>query len=88
MTDVSITPEDRERLAKTKFKEWADEWFKEVGPAAFNAWLEEVRKTAGGGQQQQQQQQQGNQPNQQQQQPQPQRRRSLLDIALSDTFGF
>jgi len=86
MTDVSITPEDREKLAKSKFKEWADEWFKDVGPAAFAAWLEEARK-----QQPQPGQSTPSQPQQpgDPQPPQPaQRRRSLLDIALSDTFGF
>lgn len=80
---MQITPEDRERLAKGKFKEWFDELFdskieeavkKHVGPTA-----KAVQKAADGSA--------GGQQQQQQDDP-PVRRRSLLETCLSDTFGF
>lgn len=79
-----ITPEDRERLAKSKFSEWFDEIFEE----RFTNAVKKMSEAAGTGEQQGQQN--GNpapEPGQQQQQ-QPQRRRSLLETCLSDTFGF
>lgn len=80
---MQITPEDRERLAKGKFKEWFDELFdskieeavkKHVGSTAKTAASKGTESDGGG----QQQQQQDSAP----------RRRSLLETCLSDTFGF
>ena len=82
-----ITPEDRERLAKSKFSEWFDEIFEERLPNA----VKKMTEAAGAGDQQQQQGQQNGNPAPdpgQQQQQQPTRRRSLLETCLSDTFGF
>jgi hypothetical protein len=80
MTDVSITAEDRERLAKSKFSEWFDEFFdKKFEDAIKRHGTSSTPKTATTDQQQQQPQSDG--------QPQP-KRRSLLETCLSDTFGF
>ena len=87
MSNMEISPEDRERLAKSKFTEWANEWgetSKEARKAEFLEWLDEIRKGSSPGQ--------PVQPQATPQQPlpprQPQRRRNLLEMALSDTFGF
>lgn len=83
---MSISAEDREKLAKSKFGEWFDELFEERFENAVKKMVE-----AGGGepQGQQGQQQQGQQGQQQQQRsPSIGRRRSLLETCLSDTFGF
>lgn len=86
MTDVSITPEDREKLARSKFSEWLFEGLNsDAGKTWFAERVKEIQAQAG--QQQQQGQQQQGQQQGQQQQP-PQRRRSLLDMCLTDTFGF
>lgn len=84
MTDIS--PEDRERLAKTKFGEWFDEFWDKKFKDAFDSGIEEVRKgmsdhPSAGGQQQTQQT-----PQSSQQQVQT-RRRSLLEQCFSQTFG-
>lgn len=86
MTDVSITAEDRERLAKGKFSEWLRELLPGVLDETIDAKLDERIAARQGKPPAQQQQQPQGQP-----QPQPQqqgRRRSLFDIAMSDTFGF
>lgn len=86
MTDVSITPEDRERLAKSKFSEW----FKEEWDKNFD---EAFEKKAGSRQRRERvessqgQQQQQSQEHQEEEQPKT-RRRSLLEECLSQTFGF
>ena len=80
---MQVTAEDRERLAKGKFKEWFNECLEEViddrikkavGPTAKAAQgkPDEGKKEEG-----QQQQQQDAPP-----------RRSLLETCLSQTFGF
>ena len=83
MTDTSninVTAEDRERLAKSKFGEWFDEFFEKKFEDAMKKHGSPAPK-----QQQQQQQTDG----QQQETEQPKRsRRSLLETCLSDTFGF
>jgi len=84
MSDVGIqvTPEDRERLAKTKFGEWFDEFFDKKFEEAFAKKAEATRsstKPAQGAPQS------SADPPQQKAQP---RRRSLLEMALTDTFGF
>lgn len=80
MSDIS--PEDRERLAKTKFGEWFDEfWDKKFGES-FEKGLEAARSA-------------NSHPSQPQATPQtplpvqqPQRKRSLLEECFSQTFGF
>lgn len=93
MSDVSITPEDRERLARGKFLDWLFEGFDDD---RINKKLDEridarITSFAGGQRppQQQQQQQEGSQGSSGifTQEPAP-RRRSLLEACLSDTFGF
>jgi hypothetical protein len=83
-TGIQITPEDRERLAKTKFGEWFDEFFEKKFEEAFEKRTKTHRPTpasaevsSGGGQ------------GEQHQKPAtPQRKRSLLEACLTDTFGF
>lgn len=78
---MQITAEDRERLAKSKFGEWFDEFFdkkfedalKKHAPATPRG---EQRKAAEG---------QGEQHSEGETST---RRRSLLETCLSDTFGF
>jgi hypothetical protein len=82
-TGMQITAEDRERLAKSKFGEWFDEFFEKKFDEAIKKAVPatprgEQRKAAEG-------QQQGEQ--QQSETPAP-RRRSLLETCLSETFGF
>lgn len=86
MTDTSsgmaISAEDRERLAKSKFGEWFDEFFEKKFEEAFEKKAGSTRPRA---------QQQPGQPSPPQPQPepqQPQRRRSLLEECFSQTFGF
>lgn len=93
MTDVSITPEDRERLAKTKFGEWFDEfWEKKFGDSFTQAVTQMGGQGSGQGQGQSGQGQgQGagqNAPGTQQSGQNPERKRSLLETCLSQTFGF
>lgn len=84
MTDVSITPEDRERLAKSKFGEWFDEFFEKKFEEAF-----EKKTTAVRNKTKPAEEEAGPEPD-----PTPKRethqprRRSLLETCLSDTFGF
>jgi hypothetical protein len=88
MTDVSVSQEDRERLARIKFQEWLTEGVKDPAviehvKGLFNEWIAELR------QQPQQPQQKGDGQPQPPQQEQPkQRKRNLLDVCLTDTFGF
>jgi hypothetical protein len=90
MSDIGISPEDRERLAKTKFGEWFDEFFEKKFTESFDRKIEDLRHPQG---QQQSESQQSNtspalQGQQQQQRPQRQRRRSLLEECFSQTFGW
>lgn len=78
MSDIS--PEDRERLAKTKFKEWFSECFEETFGPAFDKKVGTARST-------QQQQGSGQQAPQQQQQQQPARKRSLFEECISSALG-
>lgn len=71
-----ITPEDRERLVKGRFKELLHEMFEDE----YND-LSERRRKAAGAPQQQGQQQQG------QSQQLPQRKRSLFEEVFSNTLG-
>jgi len=85
VSNIEISAEDRERLAKSKFQEWANEWHgeaKEARKAEFLEWLEEVRKGP-----QSSQPSQPSQPPPQQQQERP-RRTNLLQECLNSTFGF
>lgn len=82
MAEVEISPEDREILAKTKFKQWFDECFTETFGGAFDKRLIEVHEAAGTKPEHrtvttQSTQQESTKP----------RRRSLFDMAMSDTFG-
>jgi len=87
MSNMEISPEDRERLAKSKFQEWADEWHgasKEARKAEFLEWVDEIRKAAPPGQPAQPPAPSGERP------PATtrHRKRNLFEIALTDTFGF
>jgi len=74
MSDIS--PEDRERLAKTKFGEWFDEfWDKKFGES-FDKIVAERRSNPT-----------SPQPSAPAEAPRPQRRRSLLEECFSQTFG-
>jgi len=85
VSNIEISPEDRERLAKSKFQEWANEWFAEAGPAQFKTWFEEARNEARKAQPGQPVQPQATP---EQPLPRPQRKRSLLEECFSQTFGF
>ena len=79
MSNIEVSPEDRERLAKSKFGEWFDECFEKKFEEAFEKKQTAVRAARHG----------TPQPSQPQPQPdQPQRKRSLLETCLTDTFGF
>jgi len=84
MSDIQISQEDRERLAKSKFGEWFDEFFDKKFEEAFEK-KSQTRRPAP-------QQGQPVQPQATPEQPlpaQPQvRKRSLLEECLSQTFGF
>ena len=89
MSDIGISPEDRERLAKSKFGEWFDEFWDKKFNEAFEKGLSEARSrpqahVAG------QPPGQPGQPPAPPEQPSPprQRRRSLLEECFSQTFGF
>lgn len=80
---IQVTPEDRERLAKSKFGEWFDEFFDKKFEEAFEKKSQSQRRPGpamaerqDGGQQHQNAS------------PPPQRKRSLLEACLTDTFGF
>jgi hypothetical protein len=84
MSDIGISPEDRERLAKTKFGEWFDEFWDKKFSEAFEKSLADARKPHQG---------QPMQPPATPEQPlppqqRPQRKRSLLEECFSQTFGF
>ena len=83
MSDTMITPEDRERLAKSKFKEWFDECLE----GSIESIIEKTGKKTDPSQ--------PGDPSQPEEPPappsQPQQkvqRRSLLETCLSQTFGF
>jgi hypothetical protein len=80
MSNIEVSPEDRERLAKSKFGEWFDEFFDKKFEEAFDR-KTKVRRPASP---------ESNASAEQGQQPQhpTQRRRSLLETCLTDTFGF
>lgn len=84
MSNIEVSPEDRERLAKSKFGEWFDEFFDKKFEEAFAKKAQVVRSSAPRQEPGQQSSQQGSEP----QAPQTQRRRSLIEACLSDTFGF
>lgn len=48
MANMDISPEDREMLAKTKFKQWFDECFAETFGSAFDGRLTEISKLSPG----------------------------------------
>jgi hypothetical protein len=77
MSDIS--PEDRERLAKTKFKEWFSECFEETFGPAFDKKVGTARSAP--------QQQSSGQPAPQLQQQQPARKRSLFEECISSALG-
>jgi len=83
MTDIS--PEDRERLAKTKFGEWFDEFWDKKFKESFEGAVAEFRTSQHPSGQGQQGQGQGQ--GQQSHEPVPMRRRSLLEECFSQTFG-
>lgn len=86
MSDIGISADDRERLAKQKFSEFLDELFDERYIKAREKRLATTRHPQ---QQQPQPQQQSTGENgPQQQQQRPQRRRSLLEECFSQTFGW
>ena len=81
MSDMGISPEDRERLAKTKFGEWFDEfWDKKFGES-FEKAVTEARKAPAPSSE-------GRSEAPQQPAARPQRKRSLLEECFSQTFGF
>ena len=49
MANMDISPEDREMLAKTKFKQWFDECFADTFGNAFDGRFNDVAKLAGSG---------------------------------------
>jgi hypothetical protein len=88
MTDsMQISAEDRERLAKSKFGEWFDEFFEKKFEEAFEKKAGSARRTRPNGDQGQPAPQSGS-GQESNNEPPVQRRRSLLETCLSDTFGF
>lgn len=77
---ITISAEDRERLAKTKFGEWFDEFFEKKFEEAFEK--KQATRRPAASQPSNPQSDQGNH------QPAPQRKRSALEMCLTDTFGF
>ena len=82
---ITVSPEDRERLAKSKFGEWFDEFFDKKFEEAFDKKNKE-RKPGPTAVVREAQLVESAQ--HEDKAPTHQRKRSLLDIALSDTFGF
>jgi hypothetical protein len=86
-----ISAEDRERLARGKFLDWL---FEGLDDEKVNKKLDEridgriAALTGRSTQSQQQGSQQQQQGSLQQEQHQPQRKRSLFDMAISDTFNW
>jgi hypothetical protein len=85
MSNIEISPEDRERLAKTKFGEWFDEFFEKKFEEAFAKKTTEAQRSERTRQPQRQRVDGEEQPPAPP--PQQHRKRSLLEVALSDTFG-
>lgn len=80
----NLSPEDREILAKTKFKQWFDECFAETFGSAFDGRLNEIASFGEGESQGKtavttsgKTASEGSKP----------KRRSLFEVAFSDTFG-
>lgn len=78
-----LSPEDREMLAKTKFKQWFQECFDESFGVSFDGRLSEYAKLSGGNE--------GSTtttttPKTDETKPTT-KRRSLLEVALSDVMG-
>lgn len=90
MTDVSITAEDRERLAKSKFEEWFDEFYNKKFPESFTQAVTQMGGQGSGQGSGQSGQEQGQKTTHGEQQSgqEPRGRRSLLETCLSQTFGF
>lgn len=87
MSDMGITPEDREQLAKLKFAEFGIEFLN--SDAGKNWFAEQVRAMQEAAKSQRRPTESAPQQQQQQQQEQPKgRRRSALEVALSQTFGW
>ena len=85
MTDtMQVTAEDRERLAKGKFKEWFNECLEEVIDDRIKKAVGPTAKAAAQGKPDEGKKEEG----QQQQQQDAPPRRSLLETCLSQTFGF
>ena len=82
MSDIGISPEDRERLAKQKFGEFLDEMFEE----RYNKARE--KRLASNRQPRQQHQESSQSAPQNNDQPPPRRRRSLLEECLSQSLGW
>ena len=83
MSDIGISPEDRERLAKTKFGEWFDEFWDKKFSEEFDKRVTQTHEAA------------GTQPTPSERATTSighssaprQRRRSLLEECFSQTFG-
>ena len=88
MSDVSITAEDRERLAKSKFKEWFDECLEGSFEDAFEkATAKRRTKKTDPSEPAPDSPDEPSDPQPTAKRP-PERRRSLLETCLSQTFGF
>lgn len=85
MSDIGISPEDRERLAKSKFGEWFDEFFDKKFAESF----EKANASRPSQQRRAQLEAQGQTapPAPQHEEPKV-RRRSLLEECFSQTFGW
>jgi len=83
MSDIGISPEDRERLAKQKFGEFLDEILEERFNKLYDKKQSNVRRQDG----QHETANTATQLEHNEQRP-PQRRRSLLEECFSQTFGW
>lgn len=81
-SDEGISPEDRERLAKSKFTEWFDELYAERFPKTFDSRVEEMMKAGGRAPAQGEQQSRQSHPSNT-----SGKRRSLMEICMSDLLG-
>lgn len=87
MSNVEVTPEDRERLAKSKFGEWFDELFDKKIDEAISKRVKSTTSKTEGSTEGTTKTETGATDSGSTEQPAP-RRRSLLETCLSDTFGF
>lgn len=83
--EPQLTPEDREALARMKFGTWFDEFFSEKFAAAFDGRLNEYAELSGNSSSTVFTTQSGKHAPDNKESKQ--RRRSLLDIALTETLG-